>query len=223
MNYQPDFLPQKDVDMSGVRDLEYDQQELAKAETKLDIEDYIEQCNEEPNTGFVIWHTKQDFLDTLQWLSENLPLSVPTRVLVDNEDGKKTINSLTRYEDLKLGPNTQVTELEHVTASMHFGGEFVQVGAIHEYWHTLSTATGNDDTKCVSNLLEGDPNVNPSCIMMTDLINVCLRKRRAVVQEQLHMMVIAELRPNTTALGVASRTNPLFEPRLYDLIGSFLL
>lgn len=210
--------------MSGVRDLEYDQQELAKAESELCIEDYINQCNEEPNTGFVIWRTKQDFLDTLGWLRENLPLSVPTRVLIDDEDGKKTINSLTRYEDLKSGPNTQVTELEYVYASMQFGGEFVQVGADQEFWHSLSTATGeDDDTKCMTNLLQGDSDGNPACIMVTDLIDACLRKRRAVVQEQLHMMVIAELRPKTTPLGAARHTNPLFEPRLYGLIGAFLL
>lgn len=62
-----------------------------------------------------------------------------------------------------------------------------------------------------------------TAIRFTDMVATALRKNRVRVQEQLAALILAEKRPLTSKMGQAIRKSQLYEPQVYNLIGSFLL
>lgn len=72
----------------------------------------------------------------------------------------------------------------------------------------------------VSNVLPGHKG---SAILLSDLIRVALRKRRAEAFERLLPVMMTEKRPLTTKVGRVLHTSRIFEPRVFELIGAYLM
>jgi hypothetical protein len=124
---KPSFFPE--MDMTDIPTRETEQKDVAREQDASTLYEYIEWREASPNTGFLKWRNEGEFDQTIAWLQEQLPLIVPTRVLV-RPDGatevptvvpehiRTCVGALTRYEDLKAGPVVTITEIGSYKSGM---------------------------------------------------------------------------------------------------------
>lgn len=153
-------------------------------------------------------------------------------------NGAVTLTHLTSW----YGSDWEAAFVEvHTTAFLHAEEE----GYPHddECWQTTCVFTDDPDSTSDSEDDDADMEVDDAkkdwsrinvvasqimtaagtAIRFTDIVAMALRKNRVRAQEQLAALILAEKRPLTSKMGQAIRKSQLYEPQVYNLIGSFLL
>jgi hypothetical protein len=246
---QPTFFPV--VDMCDVKSVEKEQKEIADAKADpyehawIDYEDHRLLT---PNTGYVRWTDDATFRATLKYIQEVMPLNVRT---YKSADPAKRLGQFTRCEELQLTGDFITVDRISTWNGTEWEPAFVHVfthgwnknrsGAGYEAhgdecWQTVCLFSDGDfdedameedgkvpDWRSMPAVASQMMHNSTTAVLFTDVIAAAMRKHRERAREQVLAMIMAEKRPLTTKMGAALRASQLYERRVFNLVGAFLL